>query len=106
MRLYDENNSSWADKHAHALAKVAPLVDRQLSPLGLVTIDALRPQSGQTILDIGCGAGQTVSQLAKHVGREGRVIGIDISQILLSIANDQYADNHSIEFLNADAQTL
>jgi SAM-dependent methyltransferase len=102
----EENPARWSDQHASALARVAPLVDRQLSPLGLATIDALCPRPGETILDIGCGAGQTLSQIAKRVGDGGRVIGIDIAPVLLSVARKRSKNNLPIELIEADAQTL
>ncbi|MBU2359022.1 MAG: methyltransferase domain-containing protein [Alphaproteobacteria bacterium] len=102
----DENPARWADQHAAALARVAPLVDRQLSPLGLATIDALGPRPGETILDIGCGAGQTLSQIGKRVGHGGRVIGVDIAPVLLSVARERSTSYLPIELIEADAQTL
>ncbi|WP_305985150.1 class I SAM-dependent methyltransferase [Roseibium sp. MMSF_3544] len=96
----------WIDRHTTALAKVAPLVDRQLSPLGLATIGILNPCSDEVILDIGCGAGQTLSQIARHVGPGGRVIGNDISALLLSVAQERFGSNPAIEFIKADAQAL
>ncbi len=42
--------------YAEAWAAVAELIDLQLGPLGLATMDALAPTNGQTILDVGCGA--------------------------------------------------
>ncbi len=61
--------------HAKAWAEAYELIDLQLSPLGLRAIEALNPGSGDIVLDIGCGAGQTLLQLAERVGREGQVIG-------------------------------
>lgn len=80
MTKDQDDSARWIDRHAAALAKVAPLVDQQLSPLGIATINVLRPQAGESILDIGCGAGQTLTQIAKLVGNSGRVTGIDIAK--------------------------
>jgi tRNA G46 methylase TrmB len=60
---------------ADAWADAAELVDLQLSPLGLPAIGALDLRPGNVVLDIGCGAGQTLVQFAERVGPEGRVIG-------------------------------
>jgi ubiquinone/menaquinone biosynthesis C-methylase UbiE len=65
--------------HAKARAEPYELIDLQLSPLGLRAIEALRLGSGDIVLDIGCGAGQTLLQLAERVGTEGRVIGVDVA---------------------------
>lgn len=72
--------------HAKAWAEAYERIDLQLSPLGLRAIEALGVGAGEIVLDIGCGAGQTLLQLAERVGTEGQVIGIDVAPLLLEIA--------------------
>jgi ubiquinone/menaquinone biosynthesis C-methylase UbiE len=60
---------------AEAWAELAELIDLQLSPLGLQARAALAPRPGEVIVDVGCGAGQTVAQLAERVATDGQVIG-------------------------------
>jgi SAM-dependent methyltransferase len=91
---------------AEAWAQVSDALDLQLSPLGLRAIEALAPNLGDVIADVGCGAGQTVLQLAARVGPEGRVIGVDIAAALLKIAQARAADLGQVRFIEADAQTL
>lgn len=43
------------------------------------SFDALRPRPGETILDIGCGNGLLTAELARAVGLNGRVVGVDPS---------------------------
>jgi len=62
-----------ASLYAEAWAKIYERIDRQLAALGLVAIEALAPQAGDQILDVGCGAGQTLLQLAERVGAGGRI---------------------------------
>ena len=106
MTQMDPYATAWADRHANALALIAPLVDQQLSPLGLETIKTLEPQAGDTILDVGCGAGQTLPQIAGYVGPSGRAVGVDIAPALLSIARNRTEDDPRIELIEADVQTL
>ena len=73
------NISSPGFLHAKAWAEAYELVDLQLSPLGLRAIEALGLGSRDIVLDIGCGAGQTLLQLAEWVGTEGQVIGVDVA---------------------------
>jgi len=89
-----------------ARAEVAELLDRQLSPLGLVAMDVLAPQPGQTIVDVGCGAGQTVQQLASRVGASGCVIGVDIAPCVLGIARSRTYGLGQVHFIQADAADL
>ncbi len=88
-----------------ARAEVQPLLDRQLSPLGLRAIAALKPTLGERILDVGCGAGQTIPQLAEIVGPTGQVVGVDISSRLLKIARERSAGLSNVGFIEGDAQT-
>jgi len=89
-----------------ARAEVADLLDLQLSPLGLSAIEALSPQIGEAVLDVGCGAGQSVLQLADRVGPKGRVIGVDIAPPLLELARRRAAGRSQVDFIECDALRL
>jgi ubiquinone/menaquinone biosynthesis C-methylase UbiE len=85
---------------------VADLIDLQLSQLGLAAIEALGPVRGETIIDVGCGAGQTLMQLASRLGPTGHVIGVDISPHLLAIARNRTSDCPQVTLIECDAATL
>ena len=51
----------------------------------MAAIEACDIQGGHTVLDIGCGSGQTTIEIARRVGAEGRVIGMDISTPMLEV---------------------
>ncbi len=91
---------------AEAWAEVCEPLDLQLSPLGLRAMEALSPRWGDAIVDVGCGAGQTVLQLADRVGPGGKVIGIDIARSLLDVARRRAADLSQVSFVACDAQRL
>ena len=91
---------------AKAWAEVWELLDLHLSPLGLRAIEALAPRRGDAIVDVGCGAGQTVLQLAERVGREGQVIGVDIAPSLLALARRRAQGLGQVSFVEGDALTL
>lgn len=92
--------------HANAWAEAYELIDLQLSPLGLRAIEALSLGSGDSVLDIGCGAGQTLLQLAERVGTEGQVIGVDVAPLLLEIAGRRTEPLSQVRLIQADAQHL
>jgi ubiquinone/menaquinone biosynthesis C-methylase UbiE len=100
------NISSPAILHAKAWAEAYELVDLQLSPLGLRAIEALGLSSGDIVLDIGCGAGQTLLQLAELVGIEGQVIGVDAAPLLLEIAKRRTEPLSQVRLIEVDAQHL
>lgn len=92
--------------HAKAWAEAYELIDLQLSPLGLRAIEMLDPSAGDVVLDIGCGTGQTLLQLAEHVGTEGQVIGVDVAPLLLDIARQRTGPLSQVRLIQADAQSL
>ncbi len=49
-------------------------------------IDAAGVQPGQRVLDVGCGTGYFARLLARTVGPEGRVVGIDPSPAMIGYA--------------------
>ncbi|WP_293780731.1 methyltransferase domain-containing protein [Sphingosinicella sp.] len=85
---------------------MADLIDLQMSPLGLVAMDALAPAAGQTILDVGCGAGETILQFAERVGPSGRVVGVDIAPRVLAVARTRTAHLSQVTLLQEDAASL
>lgn len=104
MHLADQGSEY--DLGDEARAELAELIDRQMSPLGLAAMDALVPRPGHTVLDVGCGAGQTVMQLADRVGTHGRVIGVDIGQRVLAVARVRTANLSQVTLLQEDAAAL
>jgi len=82
-------------------------LDAQIGPLGLVTLQRAAIQPGERVIDVGCGCGQTSLELAEHVGPNGFVLGIDISEPMLGRARErQHARGFTnVEFRTADAQT-
>jgi SAM-dependent methyltransferase len=66
---------------------------------------AARP--GERVLDIGCGTGATTLPLAEAVGDTGHVLGVDISEPMMSRARERVANSgrHNVTLLLADAQT-
>jgi SAM-dependent methyltransferase len=59
------------------------------------------------LLDVGCGAGFTTLALARELGAEARIVGVDISEPLLNAARDRAdAAGVPIDFVFGDAQTV
>ena len=72
--------------------ELAPRYDhftRRINRIRERTIEALRLEAGQTVLDAGCGTGWCVPKLAARVGNRGRVIGFDPSPEMLAIAHSR-----------------
>jgi len=92
--------------HSKAWAEAYDLIDLQLSPLGLPAIEALGAGPGDVVLDIGCGAGQTLFQLAERVGVEGQVIGVDVAPLLLDISRRRTRLLRQVSLIEADAASV
>jgi ubiquinone/menaquinone biosynthesis C-methylase UbiE len=60
-------------------------------------VQFIEPKTGETIVDVGTGAGFLAYGLAEKVGREGRVIGLDISKSAIRQArkSDSYSQETS-----------
>lgn len=58
---------------------------------------------GGSALDVACGSGKLTAELAKIAGPRGRVVGIDFSPEMLSVARRGHP---SIEFVEGDALHL
>ncbi len=69
-------------------------------------IASLKP--GETVLDLGCGAGFDLLLAAKEVGEEGYLIGVDLTPEMIEKARENAAKNNlsNIEFHLADIEDL
>ena len=87
----------WVDQRATMDALLSNVLDGTLKRASLA--------HGQSVLDIGCGAGTSTLAVAEHIGETGQVTGIDISVTLLEDAKTRVAGRPNLDFLRADAQT-
>ncbi len=94
-----DGGSKWLGFEGRLEASLQVFGDRALTCADVKT--------GQRALDVGCGCGPTTLELARRVGPEGRVKGLDISTTLTSRAenNARAAGLSNVEFECADAQT-
>ena len=79
-----------------ALPEVGEGFDRQLRLLDI--------NPGNHLLDVGCGIGLQALVMAKWTGPTGKVVGTDISTVMIDIAKSRTAGSgYPLEFLTADA---
>jgi SAM-dependent methyltransferase len=81
-------------------------LDAELRTLGVAAMDVLAPRRGERLIDVGCGCGDTTTELARRVGPQGSVVGVDISAPMLDVARRRAAAFPHASFLQADAQTF
>jgi SAM-dependent methyltransferase len=97
----------WNEVSGERWVEMGDVIDAQISPLGEVAMDRAQIESGERVLDIGCGCGQTSLELATRVGQKASVLGLDISGPMLARARDRAreASVTNVSFQQADAQT-
>lgn len=66
----------------------------------------LRPDSGDRLLDVGCGTGDDVVNLAPEVGPEGEVVGVDTSEEMLDSARENAREMAWTRFEVGEAEAL
>jgi demethylmenaquinone methyltransferase/2-methoxy-6-polyprenyl-1,4-benzoquinol methylase len=93
---------------------IAPVYDRMntLMTAGLdgrwrrAAVRAAKLSRGDAALDVACGTGKLTAALAAAVGREGRVVGIDLSEAMLDEARRAFGELASVEFRLGNALGL
>jgi len=70
-------------------------------------LTALRLRPGDVVLDAGCGYGADAVEIARHVGPNGTVIGLDLSEAMIAEGNRRGQGlNLNVEFRVGDARDL
>jgi demethylmenaquinone methyltransferase/2-methoxy-6-polyprenyl-1,4-benzoquinol methylase len=85
---------------------IAGSTEKKYRDLGLEKLSA---QRGEKILEIGFGTGHCLVSLAKAVGAAGRVIGVDISDGMLAVAQERLREeglSERADLYPADAAKL
>jgi SAM-dependent methyltransferase len=65
-----------------------------LNPFRRALIDALEARKGERVLDLGTGPGEPALTIATRVGDSGTVVGVDLSEKMVELANrEAYSRN-------------
>jgi arsenite methyltransferase len=74
-------------------------------PLGEQAIDLMNISASAQLLDVGCGSGWATRLMAEKA-RDGRVVGIDIADEMITVARETSAQFPNAEFRVASAGSL
>lgn len=98
------SNYEWSGESATRWLSQSDWLDRQITPVSDLLFDLASLQTGERVLDVGCGTGPTTRVAAGLVGSSGSVTGIDQSLDLLAAASahDVPDDAAHIEWVHAD----
>jgi SAM-dependent methyltransferase len=81
-----EATEAWSGPLFEAFVKYRDLVTGGLGAHGEAAMAAYPPQTGDRVLDLGCGFGDTTQWLAGLVGEGGEAVGVDVSEPFIQIA--------------------
>ncbi len=99
----------WNGEVGTRWARNQAVLDAMFVPLTEALFARARFAAGETVLDIGCGAGATTLEAARRVGPGGGVTGADISVPLLAVGRDRAGSEPPgaapIRFVEADVET-
>lgn len=73
---------------------------------GEAALELFPPGAGQRVLDLGCGFGDTTQQIARLVGEQGEVVGVDAAANFIDTARGEAAQAavRNVSFAVADVQ--
>ena len=97
----------WNGEAGAKWVQYADQLDELLKPFADAILESAAIKSGESVLDIGCGAGALSLKAAPAVGDTGSVDGVDISEQLVTLARHRSETlNLGASFDVADASTF
>lgn len=94
-------SAEWKGRVGEVWAEEVTALDPMLDQIGQHAMESMGDIAEKRVLDLGCGAGQTVAQL---IARGAKVTGADISPDLIGFAKDRLADQ--AKFVLGDAGNM
>ena len=97
----------WNDKPGANWVRFYRDLDTMHQSVLVKLLECAAPEAGETVIDIGCGAGTSSFALGDLVGPMGAAAGYDISEPLLAKAEERRAEKgaSNVSFHLQDAQT-
>jgi SAM-dependent methyltransferase len=101
-----EATDAWSGVLFDRFVEYRDLVVGGLAQHGEAAMKLHPPSTGDRVLDVGCGFGDTTQALAQAVGPGGRAVGMDIAEpfIEASMKEAERAGIDNVEFFVGDAQ--
>lgn len=104
MSLTTQQAEFWSGPAGQKWVANQQRLDRLFTEATATLFDAARIGPGANVLDVGCGAGDTTIQAARHASPHGMALGVDVSAPLLSLARERARDLSNVAFTVGDAQ--
>ncbi len=101
----EEQFEYWNEKAGPKWVDAQAMLDATLNAFTAGLMDGACLAPGQSVLDVGCGTGQTTVEVFRRVSPGGSVLGLDLSAVMLEAAAARAArEGTSPTFRQADAQ--
>jgi len=99
--------AEWNGVLGERWAQMQADLDVLTRPFGEAALTAAKVASGEQVIDVGCGCGDTTLALARAVGAGGKVLGVDVSAPMLAVAEARrgFANLTHLSFAEADASS-
>lgn len=98
-----EQIADWNGEQGRRWAEHQQRIDHMLERYSDAALQAAAALPGEQVLDIGCGSGSSSLALARAVGPQGRVLGVDISRPMLAVAKELAAAHPELNLFFAEA---
>jgi SAM-dependent methyltransferase len=102
----EDQRARWNGIDGEYWARQQEHLDRTLAPVTGPLLAFAEPRAASTVLDVGCGCGATMVELARAVRPSGRVVGIDLSEPMLARAKERLSEFTNTTCLLGDAAEL
>lgn len=104
----EEATEAWSGVLFDRFVEFRELIVDSLQLHGDAAIELHPPRTGDRVLDIGCGFGDTTQQLAALIGPEGEAVGVDVADpfVRASIEEANEAGVENVDFLTGDVQVM
>lgn len=108
MLEWNRYTPSYVSRRYNRLAVIYPVFELIFGlPRGIrkQTIESLKLNHGDTVLEIGCGTGRNLLLLSNAAGKTGKVYGVDVSEKMLGKAHELIAEQNldNVELVLSDA---
>jgi SAM-dependent methyltransferase len=101
-----EAAEAWSGPLFERFVQFRPIVAEGLGAHGEVALAAHPPATGDRVIDLGCGFGDTTRRLAELVG-DGGAVGVDVAEPFIELARREAEEDGvaNVEFRVEDVQT-
>jgi SAM-dependent methyltransferase len=103
----EEQIAYWNGEAGHKWAERDSQMSALLAPIAEALMEHADVEGSLAALDVGCGGGSETLMLARRLGSGARILGVDISEPLLAVAEAKRAGigdaDAEVAFLRADA---